>query len=44
MPLDGCPRYTQHLAPKEAAADLVKLGDGYLRRAAEWPGDQFKNS
>jgi hypothetical protein len=27
----------------EAAADLVKSGDDYLRRAAEWLADQLKN-
>jgi hypothetical protein len=27
----------------EAAADLVKAGDDYLRRAAEWLADQLKN-
>jgi hypothetical protein len=26
----------------KAAAELVKAGDDYLRRAAEWLGDQFK--
>jgi hypothetical protein len=26
----------------EAAAELVKAGDGYLRRAAEWLADQSK--
>jgi hypothetical protein len=27
----------------EAAAELVKSGDDYLRRAAEWLVDQLKN-
>jgi hypothetical protein len=27
----------------EAAAELVKAGDDYLRRAAEWLADQLKN-
>jgi hypothetical protein len=27
----------------EAAAELVKAGDDYLRRAAEWLADQIKN-
>jgi hypothetical protein len=27
----------------EAAAELVKAGDDYLRRAAEWLGDQLKS-
>jgi hypothetical protein len=28
----------------EAAADLVKAGDDYLRRAAEWLADQLKHA
>jgi hypothetical protein len=28
----------------EAAAELVKAGDDYLRRAAEWLADQVKNA
>jgi hypothetical protein len=27
----------------EAAAELLKAGDDYLRRAAEWLADQLKN-
>jgi hypothetical protein len=27
----------------EAAAELVKAGDDYLRRAAEWLSEQLKN-
>jgi hypothetical protein len=27
----------------EAAADLLKAGDDYLRRAAEWLADQLKD-
>jgi hypothetical protein len=27
----------------EAASELVKAGDDYLRRAAEWLADQLKN-
>jgi hypothetical protein len=27
----------------EAAAELVKAGDDYLRRAAEWLGDRLKD-
>jgi hypothetical protein len=27
----------------DAAAELLKAGDGYLRRAAEWLADQIKN-
>jgi hypothetical protein len=28
----------------EAAAELVKAGDDYLRRAAEWLADQINNA
>jgi hypothetical protein len=28
----------------DAAAELLKAGDDYLRRAAEWLADQLKNS
>ena len=28
----------------EAATELVKAGDDYLRRAAEWLADQVKNA
>jgi hypothetical protein len=28
----------------KAAAELVKAGDDYLRRAAEWLADQVKNA
>jgi hypothetical protein len=28
----------------EAAAELVKAGDDYLRRAAEWLADQLKDA
>ena len=32
------------VAHPEAAAELLKAGDDYLRRAAEWLADQLKNA
>jgi hypothetical protein len=31
------------IKPPEAAAELMRAGDEYLRRAADWLADQLKN-